>query len=242
MAQYVFGTGLLAFTPAGANPTPVQCGVLQDVSINFDSTQKELRGQYRSPVDVALADLKISGKAKMGQFYGALLNQLFLGSTLALASNTIGAQNEVAAIAATVTVTHSATYVDDLGVVNASTGTRMIRVASAPAVGQYSVGGGTYTFNATDVAAAYTLWFSYSYTSTSGVTVSYFNQLMGQATTFTCTFFNSYGGKFSGFKFFSVLLPKLGVTYKNDDFAMEDLDFTCFAATNGKVFEAYSSE
>lgn len=240
--QYNFGTGLLEFTPAGVNPTPLQCGVLQEVSVDIDQTTKDLYGQYKFPVDTALADGKISGKAKFGIIYGALVNQVLNGSTLTSGSTAAGI-NEVGTIPGSpfaVTVANSATFVENLGVVDATTGLRMTRVASAPATGQYSVASGVYTFAAADTG--HVVWISYSYTTAAGVTVAYSNQLMGQATSFTCTLFNSYGGKQMGIKLFSCVFPKFSYAMKNTDYTMPALDFTARANTSQQVIEHYSSE
>lgn len=59
----------------------------------------------------------------------------------------------------TITVTHSAAFVEDLGVTKG--GTPMVKVASAPAAGQYSVAAGVYTFNAADHGAAVVISYRY---------------------------------------------------------------------------------
>jgi hypothetical protein len=241
--QYNFGTGLLEFTPAGANPTPLQCGVLQEVSVDIDQTMKDLYGQYKFPVDTALADGKISGKAKFGIIYGAIVNQVLSGSSLNSGSTAAGI-NEVGTIPGsgpyTVTVAQSATFVEDLGVVDANTGLRMIRVASAPATGQYAVTAGVYTFAAADTA--HVVWISYSYTTAGGKTVVYNNQLMGAATTFTCTLFNTYAGKQFGIKLFATVFPKFSYAMKNTDYTMPALDFTARADATQRVIEHYTTE
>jgi hypothetical protein len=240
--QYNFGTGLLSFTPPGANPTPVQCGVLQEVSLDIDQSVKELRGQYKAPVDVALAEQKFAGKAKFAQIFGAMIANILTGSVLTTGS-TAGAQNEVGTIPATpyqLTVTNSATFVEDLGVIDTNTGLRMTRVASAPTTGQYSVAAGVYTFAAADTT--HVVWISYSYTTTGGKTVTYSNQLMGAATTFTLELFNTYNTKQKGTKLFAVVFPKFAIAMKNTDYTEQNLDFVAYANAAGKVLEDYSTE
>lgn len=242
MPQFGFGTGLLTLTPSGSNPTPLQLGVLQEVSLDMEQSLVELRGQYQYPVDIAQGEGKISGRAKFAQIYAALLTQMLSGASQATGL-TAAAINEVGTIPATpyqITVANSATFVEDLGVVDVTAGKRLTRVASAPATGQYSVAAGVYTFAAADTT--HTVWLSYSYTSVTGATVAYSNQLMGAAPTFTLTVFNSYSGKFVGLKLFAVKAPKLSLAMKNTDYTMQDLDFTAFAGSTGKVLEFYSSE
>src|SRR6185369_14385510 len=171
--QYNFGVGLLTLTPSGSNPTPVPCGVLQEVTVDIDQTTKELRGAYKAPVDVALADLKFSGKAKFARILASVIAAVLNGSTTASGS-TAGAQNEVGTITAgSVTVSNSATFVEDLGVIDTNTGLQMTRVASAPTTGQYSVAAGVYTFAVAD--NGHVVWINYSYTTTGGKTVTYNN-------------------------------------------------------------------
>lgn len=240
--QYNFGTGLLTLTPSGSNPTPVQLGVLQEVSVDIEVTQVELRGQYKFPVDIAEAAGKVAGKAKFAQIYAAILGNMLNGSSTSTGS-TVGAQNEVGTIPATpftVTVTNSATWVEDLGVIDVNTGLRLTRVASAPATGQYSVTAGAYLFAAADTG--HTVWISYSYTIAGGKTVVYNNDLMGSGPTFTLTLFNTYNSKNVGIKLFAVKAPKLAMAMKNTDFTMEDLDFAAFASSTGKVLELYTTE
>ena len=66
----------------------------------------------------------------------------------------------------TYTTANAANFDGDLGVVYAASGLALIKVASAPAVGQYSVSAGVYTFSSGDAGKA--LLVSYSYTQTSG--------------------------------------------------------------------------
>lgn len=241
--QRNFGVGLLTFTPSGSNPTPLQCGILSEVSVDFTSTLKELMGQYRAPVDAALADFKLTGKAKFAQIRGGILSQIMSGATLTSGS-TAGAINEVGTIPGsgpyTVTVAHSATFVEDLNVVDATTGLNLTRVASNPATGQYAVSAGVYTFAAADTG--HTVWISYSYTTTGGKTVAFNNQLMGQATMFTLTLFNTYATYNLGIKLFAVVVPKLSDTFKNTDFTERNLDFSAYANGAGQIFEQYSTE
>lgn len=240
--QYNFGTGLLTFTPAGSNPTPLQCGVLKDVTLDLDQTIKELRGQYKFPVDLTQAESKIAGKAKFAQIFGAVLTNILSGATQTTGS-TAGAQNEVATIPGTpyaVTVAQAATFVEDLGVIDVNTGLRLVRVASSPATGQYSVAAGVYTFAAADTG--HVVWISYSYTTTAGQTVELSNQLMGTSNTFTCTLFNTFKSKNIGIKLWSVVVPKLSLAMKNTDYMDNDIEFQAFANASGKVLSYYGSE
>lgn len=243
--QYNFGSGMLTVTPSGSNPTPVQVGTLQDVSLDTEFEIKELHGSYQLPVALALGKAKLGGSFKSGSFNGLFLNQFLSGSTIAT-GQIIGVPNEAATIPATpytVTVTNGATFSADMGVYDVTSQKPMARVASGPATGQYSVNvsTGVYTFAAADTL--HVVWISYAYTSAStGKTVTFTNQPMGTVTTFALTLYNRFGSKYSGVKLYAVALPKISLPFKNDDFTIIDGTFMGAADSSGNVLDAYTSE
>ena len=238
-----FGTGLLVLTPSGGLPQRV--GTLKDINLEISSSTKELKGDKMFAVDVARSDGKVSGKAKSGQISGGLIAAA-LGTT-ATTGSVIGVQDEVGTIpsstAYTVTVANPTNFQEDLGVVDLSTGAPMTRVASAPAAGQYSVATATgiYTFAVDDKGKQVAI--SYSYKSTTvGKTISLTNQAMGSGSTFSLVLFNTFRGKNMGVKCYAVTLPKLGLAFKNEDYAEKDIDFECFADAAGRVVDLYTAE
>jgi hypothetical protein len=239
--QYSFGAGLLAFTPSGSNPTPVWCGVLQDVSLKVTSAQKELFGQNRGAVAVADAELSIGGTAKFAQLSGSLIKQAINGSIAT--GQILPVLMEAGTIPGSpyqVTVTNSATWSADLGVYDYTVSKFLTRVASAPATGQYSVAAGVYTFAAADTTHA--VGINYSYTATTGFTVSLTNQLMGAANTFTALLLNSYGSQSSGFKLWAVSIAGIDFALKNTDFTMQDLPFKAYADSSNRLIDVYTAE
>jgi hypothetical protein len=115
--------------------------------VDFPFSNKPLFGSYQSPVAIGRGTAKPAWKAKFAQLSGRVLNSLFFGQTKAT-GQVLVAEDEAGSIAAgSVTVANSANFVDDLGVRYSATGLAFVRVASAPAVGQYSVAAGVYTFN-----------------------------------------------------------------------------------------------
>jgi len=189
-----FGSGLLwgARTDAVIGSTPDDgarmFGVLQDVAIDFDFTNKPLWGQYQFPVAIARGQGKISGKAKFAQILALTYRDLFWGLSSAAGQFAVSfneAQSVPGSSTYTITVTNSATYNDDLGVIYASTGKRFTRVSSVAAAGQYSVNfsTGVYTFYSGDASAAVEI--SYTYLPvTGGTKITITNQLLGTTPTF----------------------------------------------------------
>lgn len=84
--QFLFGSGVFWGTPlTDANgaaisvPTPIQLGIMQDISIDISFDTKELYGQGQFPVAVGRGKGKMSGKAKVAQVNGNAINSLVFG-------------------------------------------------------------------------------------------------------------------------------------------------------------------
>jgi hypothetical protein len=143
--QLSFGSGAVwgeRTDVTGSGIGPRQFGVLQDIQIDFDWTDKPLYGQLQFPVAIARGQGKITGKAKFAQILGLLYSDIFFGLAPATGQFAV-AQLEAASIPAvtpyTVTVANAANYNDDLGVVYAASGKRFNRVTTPSSAGQYSV-------------------------------------------------------------------------------------------------------
>jgi len=232
--MYSFGAGVLFGTNTAANSTPQNFGTLQECSLDFSFTVKELTGSYQFPVAVARGVGKIAGKAKAATLNGAMVNSIFFGQTLATGSQLI-AYNEAGVITTnTVTVSNSATFLADLGVTNAATGQQLTKVASGPATGQYSVSAGVYTFAAADSAISPLI--SYSYTSTTlGKKITISNQLLGVTPLFSAAFTTTYQGKSATFTLNQCTASKLNFATKLEDFMIPEFDFSVFADASNTI-------
>lgn len=234
-------TGVDQNNVAITTPTPGRLMTLQDIDIEMDRSLKELRGQYQMPVDIAAADMKITGKAKYAGMQASMANELFFGQALTTGAST-GEQvavDEVHAAAATITIAPPASgvFVHDLGVFYQATGIQLTRVGAAPSVGSYEVvdATGVYTFNASEAG---NLLFTYSYTVGAGVTtmklITLSNQLMGISPSFEIHCQMNYPNN-SGIvntlnlKLNACRASKFGFPFKNQDYTMLGLDFMAFA-------------
>jgi hypothetical protein len=241
--MFMFGAGNLYLTPSGTNPTPVRVGTLQDVSMDISFEQKELYGNKQFPVMVARGKGKITGKAKAGEFHGALIQSLLSGATKATGRKigVVESDSVPGSSPFTVTVAQSAKFSMDLGVVDANTGVPFTCGATASAANTYAVAAGVYTFNTGDQGRAVQI--SYEYTDTAGSTILYSNQLMGAQLIYMLGLYNTEpDGSVVGIKFKSAIIPKLALGFKNDDFTMPDLDIAAFAAGDSTILEAYSPD
>lgn len=253
--QNLFGSGFLYGVPTAdatgaaiANPSPVQFGVLQDVSVDFSFDNKQLHGQNQFPVAVGRGKGKITIKSKFAQIHGALFNSVFFGGTLS--SGIISVRNDTAGKvipttpftltagatdnATTILIPNSGTWVRDLGVIN-DQGVPLTRVASAPAAGQYTVAAGVYVFNTADAGKLVFINFEYTATSTSAKSSVIQNQPMGYAPTFMAVLNQPYNGKTLHLRFNQCISSKLSLASKNDDFTIPELDFDAFADASGQV-------
>jgi len=243
MAQYAFGAGTLWGIPttdatgaALVNPTPVLFGTLQDIAIDMSFETKELHGQLQFAVAVGRGKGKITGKAKMAQLNGSLINSLFFGQTMTsgIIADVFDTTGQLAATSVTPTVPGSGTWSKDLGVRD-SNGIPFTRVASAPTTGQYSVTAGVYTFAAADSARTVFIDYQYTATSTTAKKSTVMNLPMGYAPTFTAEFSMNYQGKTLILTFPNCIASKMGFATKLDDFMVPEFDFQAFAKSDGQI-------
>jgi hypothetical protein len=235
--MFVFGSGVLIGTPAGGSP--INFGLAQEVTLNVQTNTKALYGQYNFPVAIGSGTKKMTGKAKMARISGQALGSLFFGLTPGVGA--VQTQfGETTAIPSASPYTYStvnhAAFVADQGVVYASSSLPLKQVASNPALGQYSVSGGVYTFSSADAGA--NVLISYTYTAaTSGESIVINSQLIGPSITFSANLFASdptTGKQFSVW-LYNCVAEKLSFGTKVEDFLVPELDFQCFANAAGQV-------
>lgn len=242
----LFGSGKLIAVPthdyagvAIAVPQPVVLGLLQEVSLDLSVDIKTLYGADSYPVAVAQGKGKISVKAKNAEIDAGVMGSLFFGMTPAAAIKNVA--NDVPGTVPgtpyqlTPSVPGSGTWVADLGVFDAVTGAQLIRVASSPATGQYSVAAGVYTFAAADTTDTVKFNFEYSATSSAAKLFTITNRQMGYTPSFSMILKGSYDGHDLVAKFFRGVSSKLNFGMKNEDFTIPDFEAEAFANPAGDV-------
>ena len=242
--MYNFGSGNL-IALVGTIPVARKFGALQEVQVDFSFTLKELYGQSQFPLAVARGQGKITGTAKAALINGGLLNDFFFQGTNATGTvqQIIDEAGSIPATPGpyTVTVANSANFKEDMGVTYTATGLPLVRVASGPAAGQYTVAAGVYTFAAADQALAVKI--SYTFTvAASGNTTTITNQLMGTATTFAIDFPMTYNGKKAMLRLNACTSGKLTLATKIEDFLVPDFGFSAFADASGTIGSFYADE
>jgi hypothetical protein len=255
MAQYIFGSGILWGTPTAdatgaaiVNPTPVEFGTLQDISLDVSFDTKLLYGNLQFPVAVGRGKGKVSGKAKFAQLNGSTINSLFFGQTM-----TNGIINDIKdttgmlipatpftiTASSTTTLTSfaipdSGTWSADLGISDTN-GVPFTRVASAPVTGQYTVTAGVYVFAAADAGKTVFIDYQYTATSTTAVKSTIMNLPMGYAPSFKVDLAMPYAGKRLIFSLPNAISSKLTLATKQDDFMIPEFDFDAFASSSGQI-------
>lgn len=230
--QYHFGSAnLFGLVLAGGVNVPRKFGALQDVSVDFSFNLKELYGQLQFPLVVARGQGKITGKSKYASLNGGMVNDLFFGGTNAT-GQTLHVIGEAASVPTTpfqITAANGATFKEDLGVTNGTTGVPLLRVPSAPATGQYSVvnATGVYTFAAADVGLAVLI--DYAYTAATGNTTTINNLLSGTTPTFGISLPMKFNSKQFYLRLNAATSSKLGIATKIEDFVVPEFDFMAFA-------------
>lgn len=244
--QFLFGAGVFWGTPLTdasgatiANPTPVQLGVMQEISIDISFETKELYGQNQFPVAVGRGKGKMAGKAKHAQLSGLGVNALVFGQTVTNGMtddyyDVAGSAIPASPYQVTITAPNSGTWSADLGVRDAN-GVPMTRVASAPATGQYSVAAGVYTFASADTGKTVFISYQYTATSTTAKKSTVKNLLMGQAPAFKGDLYLPYNGKSLIVTIPKCIASKFTIATKLDDFVVPEFDFSGFADESGNA-------
>jgi hypothetical protein len=238
---YALNVGGPTLTTPGQGIVPVRLATIQDASVEFAFTLKELSGNLEFPEDVASASKKITGKLTTGRFDLNLLNQTVFGEALAVGAGTgiINGEANTILTSHTYTVVDSATFVQDLGVYYSATGAapgrQLIPVASSPAVGQYSVAAGVYTFNTAEITTAGTLLFNYSFTQTTGYQLPINNKIMGNSRpVFQLYLSQPYQGN-NDLILYSCRASKLNMPEKREDYVILEIDFEAYANAGQQV-------
>ena len=236
-----FGAGKLIAVPTNladgtaiANPTPVILGTMQDIALDLSTEIKTLYGSKRYPIAVGQGKGKTEIKAKYAEIDGAILGSLFFGkaATTGIKSAVFDAASTIPTTPFQITISppNSGTFVADLGVIFSATGVQLTRVASAPAVSQYSLNAatGVYTFNTADSTKAVAI--SYEYTASAGGQVwAMTNDIMGYTPSFSMLLQNTFDGKSLVVKLNRCVSGKLSLPLKSDDFAIYDFEASAFA-------------
>lgn len=126
------------------------------------------------------------------------------------------------------------TFTGVVNVLEVATAKKMVKVASNPAVGQFSVSTlGVFTFNVAD--ADKEIQFAYTYKTEKGKQLIVKNYEMGAGAEFVLELFFPKNGKFV--KFSNVVFGKMSFKHTADGFGEYSVDFLCSADELDDVYE-----
>ena len=255
--MFTFGAGVLIGTQtidgngnAVAVPTPIQFGILQEVTPDESFELKKLYGANKFPVGVGQGKGSMTLKAKFANINAELINTVLYGLSLSqnyenIYQDLVG--TSVPTAPGEITPTIHGTALVDLGVVSAINGVPYTRVAStAPTGGQYyfSAGSGLYRFDGVHDYAKQA-FINYAYGNAAIITgqkLIVTNQPMGVQPVFAVDLATSYLGKTVYVHYPQVVATKLSRTWKNDDFTIYDFDMEAFADSNGVIYDGFFYE
>ena len=240
-----FGAGRAFLLANVANPTPVRAMVPQSQSIDFKRKTESLFGEKQLAVAVGAGEMEITGKVEFGKVNPRLFADILFGDGSSTGQY-LEADGEAGTVPGsstyTVTVTNSATFLFDLGVVNVATGAIMSCVPSGPVAGKsYSVSAGVYTFASGDANANVKISYAYSAAS-SGETITLTNQSQGLTGNFKAVHVLPWGTEQDMFVFNNCMASGGGISMKKSGFAMNTIDYTAGADASDNVGTATFAE
>jgi hypothetical protein len=223
-------------------------GILQDSTVDFSWTTKQLWGQNQYPAVIARGEAKVTLKFTFAALDLTLIANNLFGAATATGQFGIS-QDEQQTVPAsspyTFSVANASSLVYDLGVRYSASGVSLQRVTTPSAAGQYSVNysTGVYTFSASDANVA--MLASYHFTNTAtGQLLTVANQLQGATPYFRCALFNSISPNPPPISasavpwalcFNAVTASKVSMPRKVNEFTILDIEAEAFADGGGTV-------
>ena len=238
-----FGVGNVFWTPPGSTPTSILMGQVQEASLDISFETKSAYGNSQFPFAIARGKGSMKGKAKAGIFQPQLVGSILTGATSAVGQRLLKLNESTGTISGATYTAATVTGFDDRGVKD-DTSLALTRVASAPTATQYSVveATGVYTFNSAANGKVFTISYTYTVSTAGTYTTTFTNQLMGSGSTYIFDLYNTNpDGSTFGLLLYAVMIEKLALAFKNEDFTMPDMDFQAFADASGNVLQYYGS-
>ena len=87
MSQFIFGAGMMIAIPKKPTPTPRVLGTMQEVSVEFSGSTKELFGQHQFAEAVARGQQKIACKAKYAGINMNVYNEIYFNENVLQGQN-----------------------------------------------------------------------------------------------------------------------------------------------------------
>jgi hypothetical protein len=243
----LFGTGDAIFVPKRdangaviAVPTPVNLASCTDIGIEKKGTAKMHEGKYQYSIASAIAkrsiEISLTCNVHSAKSMGLSTNEDVLESYDALHSPKTATAIPATPFTITPTPPASGTFKNDMGVFWEDGG-QLVRVASAPVAGQYSMAAGVYTFAAADTLKKVFIKYTYS-VATGGSSTAEYNRLQGEAPEYSLILTSgTYRGVTAMFDAPIVLVKDISNPFKNGDYMAQKITVDVLAnPSTGHVF------
>ena len=212
---------------SGANPKTFKAAKLISASVDIEGSPVELETNREFAEDVASGRKKITGQIVIGEFQPAFKKAHFGSGGVA---ETTGYEemvtlSEAPGVDNTITATGGGP-IEDFGVRNASTRAEFVRVASAPATGQYSVNEttGAYTTAAADQAVVLEVTYAKAVAG-SGTTLEFTNDTMGAAPLYKFRLWSTYRTNGVGLYLPAVVFLGMGMPFTSGEHSRPTIRF-----------------
>lgn len=148
----VQGVGWVSLVPYGTYPDPVHLAEIEAMDLNITEEDGDLEDSNGDIIDSFTVKRVIEGTVTLKDISGSLLAATTRGVTVAAGTKQGYAQTStIPTTPFQITVTNGATFADDLGVIDLTSGKAMTCAATATGTNVYSVtAAGVYTFNTAD--------------------------------------------------------------------------------------------
>lgn len=236
--QYVFGAGRMWSRQAGNAATPVEFGLMQDVSLSLDYATDSRYGRNTFPLVLVRGNARLTGQARFASICARLFSEVLMADGNAPAAGalrTAVSEQQTVDANQSVTVTNNATFVSDLGVMRASDHDVFEKVFAEPDDRQYACNESTGVYSFANSATNVPVVVSYTWSDTTGNEVALTNPLAGQPCLFSLVLNQTFQGKSLTVVLNACAADRLSMPARLEDFILPSVSFKAIADANGVI-------
>lgn len=240
----VQGVGWVSLVPSGTYPDPVHLAEIEALDFNITEEDADLEDSNGDIIDSFTTKRVFEGTVTLKDLSASLIAAATRGVTVAAGTKQGYAQSGV--IPTTpfqITVTNGATFADDLGVIDLTSGKAMTCAATATGTGVYAVNTttGQYTFNTAD--AGHTVLINYRATqSSTGNTASIASATASSNTYYGLHCHQVIAGKPWGIYIPQARLPGLSAKFSKGGWSDTTLKFKASKDASNNFVHVYLPE
>ena len=235
------GVGWVSLVPSGTFPDPIHLAEIESLDFNVTEEDSDLEDAAGDVIYSFTTKRVIEGTITLKDISGSLLAASTRGGTVTAAAGKLG-YSQTSAIPTTpftVTVTNSATFTKDLGVVDLTTGKAMLCDTTSTGTGVYSVSAGAYVFNTAD--STHSVLINYQTSSTTQVATDIASATAASAY-FQLHCYNPLAAKPWGIYVPAARLPGLSAKFSKGGWSETTLKWKATKDSSNKYFYLYSPE